>query len=304
MPATPVLPALLACALATGCVPERQEGPLERVEKAAYKTVNRKHTGEDGIYVQATLRTFAYEIAEAYARAERQDLDQTQLESRLREVIYSVSNGNYPVEDGTDINSLYIQYLIYVSPSFDVSNPLQKRVFDNWSVEYVRRVLDRVYDRKVPILRDHYDERWGLSLYSRLVFDIYLDSAESDLRPRIDDIGARTFLVDEQGSRYAPSGLAGPYPYEFYRPKEAILDGQVVYRVQFPNRRADRKTPIVTPGSIFLALEIDGLGDEPVRRLQWDLPLAYPEMPMRRLPSPAEMAARRAEEKAAREAAE
>ena len=38
--------------------------------------VNRSATGGDGIFVQATLRSFAYEIANIYANAEREGLDQ------------------------------------------------------------------------------------------------------------------------------------------------------------------------------------------------------------------------------------
>jgi hypothetical protein len=279
---------ILICALGIGCAPAEQPGPFERIEEMVWKTVNRKHRGQDGIYLQATFHTFAYEIAKAYAKAAGQDLDQGQLESRLKELIYRHAISDYPTEDGTDINSLYFQYLIYYSPSFDPANPLQKKVFDNWTAQYVRQVLDKAYDRKFPMLRNHYDERWGLTLYSRLVFYIYLDNTDSDLEPRIDDIGERTFLVDDLGNRYRPSGLAGPYPNESSRPKDTHLKGKLAYPVFFPNRQADHKTPIVTPQSSYLQLEIEGLGEEKVRSLRWDLPLQYPEMPARRLPAAAE----------------
>ena len=275
-------------AVGTGCVPEGEQGPFELTEEQVWKVVNRKHWGQDGIYVQATLRTFAYEIAQAYAQAEKEDLDQGQLESRLKQLVYEYASANYPAEDGTDINSIYIQYLVYVNPSFNVTNPLEKKAFDNWRDVYIRRVMDKIYDRKYPLLRPHYDDRWGLTLYSRLVFYVYLDNVESDSRPSVEDIGARTFLVDEEGNRYSPSGLGGAYPYGFDRPKKKVLENKLVYRLFFPNRRADRKTPIVTPQSRHLQLEIEGLGDEPVRRLRWDLPLVYPDMPGRRLPARAE----------------
>ena len=110
-----------------------------------------------------------------------------------------------------------------------------------------------------------------------------------DLKPHIADIGARTFLVDEEGTRYEPSGLAGPYPYEYHRPETDVLDGKIVYWVFFPNRKADRKTPILTSESKFFTLEIEGLGEEPVRSLQWDMPLVYPKLPQRRLYSEAEV---------------
>jgi len=284
----------LVWVLVAGCAPEPQPGPFALVEEAAWQTVNRNHRGRDGIYVQATLRTFAYEIARAYALAEGEGLSQEQLEYRLRRFVYSYIDGDYPVEDGTDINNLYFQYLVYVNPSFNPRNPLQKKVFDNWRAEYVRRQIDLIYDPKFgrQILRPYYDERWGPTLYSRLVFIVYLDNHKSDLRPHIADIGARTFLVDEEGNRYRPSGLAGPYPYETDRPEQDVLDGETVYRVFFPNRKADHKTPIVTRrDSTYVQLEIEGLGTEPVRRLRWDLPLTYPEMPARRLPSEAERAA-------------
>lgn len=290
---------VLFCAL--GCGREQEPpGPFEQVEEAAWKAVGRNHLGEDGIYVQAMVRTFAYEIASAYAEAEKDGLGQEQLESRLKKLIYSYIDGSYPVEDGTDINSLYFQYLVYVNPSFDPQNPLQKMMFDNWRAEYVRRLVNLIYDPKFPILRPQYDDRWGMTLYSRLVFIVYLDGERSELEPHVADIGARTFLVDEEGNRYKSSGLVGPYLYESDRPEKDVLDGKIVYRIFFPNRKADRKTPIVTSDTRFFQLEIEGLGQVPVRRMRWDLPLTYLEMPARRLPSEAELAARAEAERAAR----
>ena len=290
------------CAAGTGCALELSEGPFARVGQEVWRTVNRSHRGADGVLVQAALHTFAYEIAHAYARAEREDLGQEQLEFRIKQLLYSYVDGTYPAEDGTDINSLYFQYLIYVNPSFDARNPLQKRAFDIWRAEYIRRVVDAIYDPKFPILRDRYDDRWGLTLYSRLVFTVYLSSGESQLKPYIADIGARTFLVNQQGVRFQPSGTFNFYPYESDRPEGEVLDGKTYYRVFFPNRKSDDKTPIVGLDDEYLELQIENLGDVPLRTLRWELPLEYPEMPARRLPTEAEVAERKAVERAERKA--
>lgn len=290
------------CAAATGCAPEHSEGPFARVGQETWRTVNRSHRGADGVLVQATLHTFAYEISRAYARAEREGLGQEQLEYRIKQLLYSYVDGTYPAEDGTDINSLYFQYLIYVNPAFDVRNPLHKRAFDIWRAEYIRRVADAIYDPKFPILRDRYDDRWGLVLYSRLVFTVYLSNEESQLKPYIADIGARTFLVNQRGVRSQPSGTFNFYPYESDRPEGEVLDGKTYYRVFFPNRKSDDKTPIVRRDDEYLELQIENLGDVPLRTLRWELPLAYPEMPARHLPTEAEVAERKAAERAEREA--
>jgi len=291
---------LLFCTLVFGCGPDpTPPGPFEVAEDEAWRAVNRSDRGADGIFVQAELRTFAYEIASAYATAEKEGLGQEQLEYRLKQLIYSYVDGVYPVKDGTDINNLYFQYLVYVNPSFDPGNPLKKQVFDNWRAQYVRRLSDLIYDRKYPVLRNVYDERWGYTLYSRLVFIVYLNNEESDLSPRVADIGERTFLVDEEGNRYEPSGLVGPYLYESDRPEQDVLDGKTVYRLFFPNRKADGKTPIVDSETGFVQLEIEGLGEVPVRSMRWDFPLIYPEMPTRKLPSEAEIAEKKRLAKAA-----
>ena len=281
--------ALVAATLAAvfgSCAPEVQPGPFERAEDAAWQVVNRSHKGEDGIFVQATLRTFAYEIASMYSQAESEELNQQQFESRLKQFIYMFVDARYPDGDGTDINNLFFQYLVYVNPTFDAANPLQRQMFDTWRGEYVRRLVRLIYDHKYDVLRHQYDERWGATLYSRLVFNVYLDNTESELTPRIADIGDRTFLVDDAGERYRPSGLAGPYPYEFDRPQEVELNGKTVYRLFFPNRKPDRATTIVGPESEYIELVIEGLGEEKTRRLRWDLPLEYPNPPMKRISPP------------------
>ena len=266
-------------AVALGCARDETRGPYRLLEEDVWNVVSRKHRGEDGIYVQALWRTLAYEIASAYAETEDRGYGQDQLEGRLREFVYSFIDGRYPVEDGTDINNLYLQYLIYIDSEFDPTNPIEKAQFDAWRGQYVRRILGRIRDPKYPLLRNHYDERWGWTLYSRLVFTIYLDNSESELSPEVVDIGDRTFLVDEEGHRYAPSGNAGPYPFDFDRPEEERLDGHLVYRLFFPNRREDRQTPILDADTEYFELVVEGLGTVPTRRMRWDLPLAYPEAP-------------------------
>lgn len=286
---------LAGMALLAGCAEEYVPGPFEQLEDDVWQVVNRRHRGDDGIYVQATWRTFAYEIALAYSAAEKEGLVQDQLESRLRELIHSYIDARFPVQDGTDINNLYLQYLIYIDDQFDPTNPIEKAQFDVWRGEYVRRLMGRIYDIKYPMLRDGYDERWGRTLYSRLVFNIYLDGAESAERPPVADIGSRTYLVDEEGNRYEPSGNAGPYPFEFDRPESDYLEGKLVYRLFFPNRKADRTTPILSSNSTHFELVIEGLAGVPERRLRWDLPLEYPKPPMRRLLPPEELRDRRSE---------
>ncbi len=290
---TPVLLKLFFAALGSlllaSCAPRDGPGPFEQTEDRVWRLVNRSHTGADGIFVQATFRTFAYEVARIYAEAEIAGLGQEQVTSRLREFIYAYIDAPYPMADGTDVNSLYLQYLVYVNPDFDVTNPLQKAQFDTWRGQYVRRLLGILYDGKYPLLRPVYDERWGYGLYSRLVFTIYIDGQESGAHPYIADIGERTFLIDDGGGRHAPSGTAGAYPYEFDRPERDHLEKTAVYRAYFPNRRADRLTQILTTDSRRVSLVIEGLGSDAERRLDWDLPLAYPAMPSRRLvPPPSE----------------
>lgn len=276
---------LLAVSL-VACGPEAEKpDSFERVEEAVWREVNSSHEGSDGIFVQAQLRAFAYEIASEYAEAARDSLSQEQLEYRLRQLIHSYVDGTYPVADGTDINNLFYQYLVYVNPDFDRQNPLHQQLFSNWRREVVRRLVDRIYDPKLPVLRNRYDSRWGLTLFSRLVFIVYLRNESSGLTPRIADIGSRTYLVDAAGNRYEPSGNSGPYPYQTDRPATEILRDEAVYRVFYPNRKADRETPIITPDTPMMALEIHGLGEVPVRRMEWDLPLDLPELPQRRLPS-------------------
>ena len=108
--------------------------------------------------------------------------------------------------------------------------------------------------------------------------------------------GGQSAAVDDG----EPSGTAGPYPYESDRPGSETLQKKAYYRVFFPNRKADMKTPIVDPNTESLELHIEGLGSEAVRVLQWDFPLDYPEVEQRRLPSEAVIRARKEAERAER----
>jgi len=190
----------LTVATALACSPGQEpEGPFKRAEEVAWRAVNRSQEGADGIFVQAELRTFAYEIASAYARAEREGLSQEQLEYRLRQLIHSYVDGTYPVSDGTDINNLFYQYLVYVNPRFDRANLIDRQVFNIWRTEFVDRLIHLIYDPKMPVLRNSYDARWGITLYSRLVFIVYLKRGDSAPPVYVGDVGARTFLVDEDG---------------------------------------------------------------------------------------------------------
>lgn len=275
--------------LVVACGPEEEgPGPYELIEEQTWRAVNASHSGEDGLFVQATFHTLAYELSRLYAQAEKSELVHDQLRSRLQQFVYSYIDGRYPMEDGTDINSLYLQYLIYVNPSFDAGNPIEKSQFDVWRSEYVRRLLGIIYDIKYPLLRAQYDERWGNTLYSRLVFSVYVKNEEYEGPPlSVADLGSRTFLVDEDGNRYASSGTAGPYPYEYDRPETEHLGKETVYRLYFPNRKADRQTPIVTTSTSRLHLVVEDFGGVDQRQMTWDLPFEYPVVPYRRLPAPA-----------------
>ena len=287
-----------------GCSPDQSKGRFAQVEDEAWQSVNRKKTGSDGIYVQATLRTFAYEIAHSYARAEEENLGQEQLEFRLKQLIHSYVDGTYPPEDGTDLNNLYIQYLVFVDPNFNPENPLEKQKFIAFRDAFISRVVGTIYDPKYPMLRDHYDERWGVTLFDRLVFVVYLNGENAENEPDIQDIGSRTFLVDEQGNRYTPSGTAGPYPYKSDSPETPNLIDKAYYRVFFPNRKGKNiRTPIVNSDTKSIELHIEGLGTDPLRILQWELPINYPIVTDgRRLPSEAVLRAEKEASKVERQA--
>ena len=283
-----------------GCGSGSSQGPYTQAEQQVWRVVNSSHRGSDGVLIQATLRTFAYEIAHAYARAEREDLGQEQLEYRIKRLIHSYVDGTSPAEDGTDINSLYLQYLYSVDRDFDPQNSLQKQTYDIWHSTYVNRLVNTVYDTKFQVLRNTYEQHWGLTLYSRLVFIVFLSNEESQLKPPIADIGGRTFLVNQRGERFKASGLFDTYPYESDRPEGEVLDGKDYYRVFFPNRKDDKKTPIVAPDDEYFELHIEGLGDESLRTLRWNLPLEYPKLAERKLPSDDEVFARKEAERAER----
>ncbi|MEE3235236.1 MAG: hypothetical protein VX294_13800 [Candidatus Latescibacterota bacterium] len=287
-----------------GCSSDYSKGRFEEIEDEAWKSVNRKKTGSDGIYVQATLRTFAYEIAQAYARAEKENLGQEQLAFRLKQLIHSYVDGTYPTKDGTDLNNLYLQYLVFVDPNFNPENPIERQKFITFRDAFVSRITGTIFDPKYPMFRDYYDERWGITLFDRLVFVVYLNGEAAENEPNIEDIGSRTFLVDEDGNRYSPSGTAGPYPYESDRPETPKLIDKAYYRVFFPNRKGKNiRVPIVNPETKSIELHIEGLGTETLRKLRWELPINYPIVTDgRRLPSEAELRAEKEAAKAERQA--
>ena len=154
------------------------------------------------------------------------------------------------------------------------------------------------------MLRDHYDERWGVTLFDRLVFVVYLNGENAENEPDIQDIGSRTFLVDEQGNRYTPSGTAGPYPYKSDSPETPNLIDKAYYRVFFPNRKGKNiRTPIVNSDTKSIELHIEGLGTDPLRILRWELPINYPIVTDgRRLPSEAVLRAEKEASKVERQA--
>ena len=96
-----VLVATAAAVVVGSCTSQEQPGPFEQAESDAWRVVNRSHRGEDGIFVQATLRTFAYEIASMYARAEREELDQQQLENIVTERLQTQLCIQWLVENST-----------------------------------------------------------------------------------------------------------------------------------------------------------------------------------------------------------
>jgi len=295
---------LLPVVVLLGCSTDYSKGRFEQIEDEAWQNVNRKKTGSDGIYVQATLRTFAYEIAHSYARAEKENLGQEQLVFRLKQLIHSYVDGTYPTEDGTDLNSLYLQYLVFVDPNFNPDNPLEKQKFITFRDAFVSRIIGTIFDPKYAMFRDYYDERWGVTLFDRLVFVVYLNGEDAKNEPNIEDIGSRTFLVDEDGNRYSPTGTAGSYPYESDRPETPNLIDKAYYRVFFPNRKGENiRVPIVNSETKSIELHIEGLGTEPLRKLRWELPINYPIVTDgRRLPNEAELRAKKEAAKAERHA--
>jgi len=248
---------------------------MEILYDRVFETVT-KHRTEGGIYVQITFRPFAFEIARLHRDAERYGWTRDQLRDKLRRHVDGFESANYPAADGTDINNLFYQYLIYVNPSFDTMNPMHRDHFKNFKKYHVEQVLDKVYDITKEMLRDRYDERWGHVQYSRLVFTVQLENRGA-VPPSISDIGRRTVLVDEEEDRYQPSGMSGPYPYTFDHPRSDLLEGSDRYRVFFPNRRTDG-TPVVGENTKTIRLAIEDLGDVKERVFTWNLPFAYPEL--------------------------
>jgi hypothetical protein len=70
----------------------------------------------------------------------------------------------------------------------------------------------------------------------------------------------------------------------------------------FSNRKDDKKTPIVAPDDEYFELQIEGLGEETLRTLRWDLPLEYPKFAERKLPNDEEIFERKDAARAERKA--
>ncbi len=238
---------------------------------------------DGGIYVQATFRTFAFEIASLCRKAERKKWERSEINSKISQTIKSFINADYPETDGTDINNIYYQYLMYVDSSLDILNPIDMQKFFNFKRHYVDRLTDEIYDVKYNFLRNRYDERWGYALYSRLVFSVHLENRIAKTAPYIRWIGRNTFLVDDKGNRYSPSGVDDPYPYKFDRPRSDRLHDTDDYRVFFPNKTKDGK-PIIDSDTKFIKLVIQDLGDVTQREFIWYLPLSYPIVQRDKLP--------------------
>lgn len=236
-----------------------------------------KHRTEGDIHVQVTFRPFSFEIARLYRDAERYGWDRDQLRDKLRRHVEGFEGADYPAADGTDINNLFYQYLVYVNPSFDAMNPMHRDHFRNFKEHHVEQVVGKVYDITQDVLRNKYDDRWGYVQYSRLVFSIQLENRGA-VPPPISEIGSRTFLTDEEGNRYRPSGMSGPYPYSFDHPRGDLLEASDGYRVFFPNRKTDG-TPIITEGTGIIRLAIEDLGGVKERTFEWNLPFVYPKIP-------------------------
>ena len=252
-----------------------QKKPMEILYDRVFGMLTR-HRTEGDVYVQVTFRPFAFEVLRLHRDAERYEWARDQLRDKLRRHVEGFESANYPASDGTDINNLFYQYLIYVNPSFDTMNPMHRDHFENFKKHHVEQVLRKVYDITKKMLRSRYDERWGYAQYSRLVFTVQLEDRGAASHP-IADIGRRTILVDEQGNRYRSSGMSGPYPYAFDHPRSDVLEGSDGYRVFFPNRKSDG-TPVVTEDTRAVRLIIENLGGVEERVFTWDLPFPYPEL--------------------------
>ena len=267
---------IVALCVIAGCAPAGVEKtPMEKTYDKVFGLVTRSDE-QGGTYVQVTFRTFAFKITWLYMEAERGGWTDEQLESKIRQNVSTFADSEYPAGDG-GIASFYKVYNA-VYGALDRSNPLEKRQYEMLRNRYVRKVTDRVFDRKYPRLRTRYNEEWGYDQYGRLVFSVYVENRGGQPEPIV-DLGNRTFLEDDVGNRYAARGMAGAYPHLFDMPQFERIETSDRYRVFFVNRRVEGKGPVIGERTAFVKLVIVGLGNVPEREFVWDLPLVYPKLP-------------------------
>ncbi|HID10945.1 MAG TPA: hypothetical protein EYP17_06555 [Candidatus Latescibacteria bacterium] len=269
---------ILSYILALGCGGKEGPSPTQRMYSKVLRAVVRNREVE-GIYVQVVFRTTAFELARLYAEADKKGWDKDQVRGKLRYLVLMFADSPYPSHD----RGLLSFYQIYkaLDPGFDPENPLQRAQYEVFRNRYVDKVVDQMLNPRLPGLRERYLEEWGYDLYGRLVFSFFLENRGGKAFP-VRDIGERIFLEDDKGNRYRPSGLAGPYPYEYDRPKVDSLETTIRFRLFFVNRRSDGGPPIVREDTQYIKLVIENWGGRPVWEFRWDLPLKYPEWPKRK----------------------
>jgi hypothetical protein len=267
---------IAAVCIVLGCGPAGVEKtPVEKTYDKVARLVSRSDE-QGGIYVQVAFQTFAFEVMRLYKEAERGGWTDEQLESKVRRIVTTFADSEYPADDGGIAGFYRVYNAVY--GALDLSNPLEKRQYAMLRNRYVQKVADRVFNRKAPRLRTRYNEEWGYAQYGRLVFSVYVENRGSHPEPVV-DLGSRTFLEDEAGNRYAARGMAGAYPYLFDMPQFDRLEASDRYRVFFVNRKAGEKKPIIAEDTPFVKLIITGLGNVPEREFVWDLPFVYPKLP-------------------------
>ena len=214
-----VLLPVACCTVWWGCEEADPPGPFELVEMETWKATNKSHLGRDGILCK---RPSAPSLTKSPSCTRPpKNRDSTSPSSKAASASSSTCSSMAAIRSRTAPISTTstLQYLVYVDRDFDPTNPLEKSKFDVWRAQYIRQLVSKIYDHKYPLLRHTYDERWGVTLFSRLVFQVYIDNSESELRPRVSDIGDHIFLVDEEGvaisakrSRRSVSLLFRPAP--------------------------------------------------------------------------------------------
>lgn len=267
---------IAALGIVVGCGPAGVEKtPMEKTYNEVFNMVTRSDE-RGGIYVQVTFRTFAFEIMRLYMEAERGGWTDEQLESKVRRVVSTFADSEYPEDDGGIVSFYKVYNAVY--GALDLANPLEKGQYEMLRNRYVQKVADRVFDRKYPRLRTRYNEEWGYDQYGRLVFSVYVENRGGQPEPIV-DIGNRTFLEDDAGNRYVARGMSGAYPYLFDMPQFERIEASDRYRVFFVNRKVGEKGPIIGERTAFVKIVIVGLGNVPQREFVWELPFVYPKLP-------------------------